>query len=253
MTDTDVLSAELELVSARIARIPDTYRRFSESEERTRRFYRIPPEDLERLLDLGLPHRADATGRLFDDNDLKSVSMALRTRSPQRAALKAMADALVAGQAPETIRRGVTLQAHCPDPGHEGLCGFTLADEVARAPQTSRVRCVDPRRFDIDVRVQGGPARHLDLTEPERRLAAEASRLRFHRIPYVLNLDLGFLADTGLADCRLATFFLAARGRELGIPIREATGLFLARPSHPGTSGSSCAGPTAGRPPTRSS
>lgn len=227
------IADELRVISERVARIPDRYRQFTEPAARAQRYYRIPAETLTLLLDLGLPHGGDESGPTFDTNDLKSVSMALRVRSPQRNALKSMAEALIAGETPGHIERTVSLQAHCPHPGHEGLCRFALAPEVGASPDTADTARVDARHFEIEVRVPGGGARFVRFTPAEAQLVAEVSELRFHRIPYVLNLDLGFLAETGLADCRLATRFLARRGRELGVEIREATGLFLSRPFSP--------------------
>src|SRR5216683_1748254 len=230
---SDAATDELAIVSERIARIPDRYRRFTESAQRAQRLYRITQPTLERLLDRGLPHRSEGGQLTFDVNDLKSVSMALRTRSPHRIALASLADALAAGEAAVTVEHTVRIQAQCPDPGHEGSCAFRLAPEARRSPDTVAVRDLDPRHFEIEVRVSGGAAHVLDLTEPERQLACEAQQLRFHRIPHVLGMDLGFLAETGLADCRLATIFLAQRGAQLGVAIRGATGLFLSRPFAP--------------------
>lgn len=224
---------DLAVLRERIACIPDRYRRFTESQRRATRYYRIPPDVLVELLDLGLPHRGDGSERTYDVNDLKSVSMALPVRSPQRDALRAMADALVQGQDPGGVGRSVDIYAHCPDHGHEGLCEFELVPQAAESWHTTGVHRVEPGHFELAVRVPGGGPHHLDLNAAERQLVADAGRLRFHRIPFVLNSDLGFVTETGLADCRLAALYLDARGRELGLRVRQATGLFLSRPFSP--------------------
>jgi hypothetical protein len=231
--ESDPAIDELDVISKRIARIPDKYRHFTVPAERAHLYFRISPELLERVLDLGLPHRRDGDELHFDENDLKSVSMAFPGRSPHRGALKGLADALLAGAAEPMVRRTVNLLPHCPVPGHEGTCGFRVAPQASLGSHTVAVRTIEPNNFEVDIAVPGGTVRLLELTAPERQLFDAAAELRYHRIPLEANRDLAFLADTGLADCRLATLFLAHRGRELGVDVREATGLFLSRPFSP--------------------
>jgi hypothetical protein len=217
---------ELTGVVARISRIPEKYRDFTESTERALRFYRITAPLLDELLAIGLPHRSGASGRLFDRNDLKTVSLRLRLRSPRRVALASMARALVAGGAAPRLDRTVTVQAHCPRPGHPGACTFAFAP--ALGPDVE-LRPTGRMRYEVDVQLPGGE-RHLRFSAAEQRLVAEVSEFEFHHLPSALNLDLGFLAESGLADCTLATHFLVTRGRRLGVEIRGATGLFLCQP-----------------------
>jgi hypothetical protein len=233
-TTTVVTDDDVRTIAGRIARVPARYRVFAEPLTRVHRFYRIDPETLAKLLDLGLPHDGVGDARRFDDNDLKAVAMALPTRSPQRSALRAMADALAQGAGEPVVERTVTLQAQCPHPGHEGRCGYQLTPEVRHSPETTAVRRVERGVFAIDVRLAGGPEMFLNLSAAELALFGEAqSRLRFHRIPLALNGDVGFAAEHGLVDCRLATLFLAHRARDLGVEVQQATGLFLSRPFSP--------------------
>lgn len=216
---------DLTPVIERVSRIPARYRRFTVPPERARRFYRVPDDVLEQLLDLGFPHRGDGDSRLFDRDDLKTVVLMLRLRSPKRAALEAMARSLVAGAAAAEVPRTVTIQTYCPRPGHAGECRFTVAPALSAAG----FRRVDAQGYEGDVRLPGGE-RHLSLTPAERQLFDEVCRFEFHHIPYQLNQDLGFLWDSGLADCTLANHFMASRGREMGVDVRAVTGLFLTRP-----------------------
>ncbi len=208
----------------RLARIPHRYRRFAVPAARAGQKYRIPPALLARLLELGLPHVDGAGGAVFDREDLKTVVLMLGLPSPKRAALTAMARALAAGSLPE-VRRTLTVQGYCPQPGHPGDCVFALAPALCAAG----ARPTGAHAYEVKVRLPGG-RRHFELSPAERRLFAEVSRFQFHHVPYELNRDLGFLAETGLADCTLANHFLATRGRELGVAVRPASGLFLAQP-----------------------
>jgi hypothetical protein len=216
---------DLTSVVERLARIPDRYRRCTVSRSRAWRAYRVPDELLADLLDAGMPHEDGADGPTFDREDLKTVVLMLGLPSPKRAALVAMARALAAGAAAPRVRRTVTVRAYCPGRGHPGACRFAVAPALGATP----VGDPPDQAFAREVLLRGGEFRFA-LSAAERQLLAEAARLRFHHVPYELNQDLGFLAETGLADCTLANRFLTVRGRELGVAVREATGLFLSRP-----------------------
>jgi len=222
--------ADLERAAERIGRIPDAYRTFSVSAERAARFYRIPGEVLDRLLELGVPHRGHHDSLAFDRNDLKSVALNLRLRSPQRAAFEAMSRGLKVMDGPVPADRVVTVQAVCPDPGHGGRCEFVLAQAVCDSPELAGVRRPGPQHFELCLGLDAGEARYLRYSTHQLQLVNEVLRLEFHPLPFQLNGDLGFLADTGLADCRLAARFLVERGRQLGVAVRGATGLLLGKP-----------------------
>jgi len=222
--------AALRLVVDRVARVPARHRAFTTPHQRARQFYRIPGPVLDQLLDLGFPHQGGGTGLVFDRNDLRSASLILGLRSPQRTAFLAMAGALAAAESNLAGAYAMRIEGSCPEPGHPGDCGYALSPAVRRSPAVLRLVAADPGRFALDLRV--GPGGRLDLTlsAGQRRLVEEAARLQFHLIPKGLTGDLGFAAETGLADCTLAMRFLAARGAELGVAVRGATGLCLSRP-----------------------
>jgi hypothetical protein len=221
--------AALDKVIERVLRIPDRYRTFREPADRATRFHRIPADVLQRLLDLGLPHGKGPDGPAFDRHDLKSIVLMLGLPSAQTTALKAMSDALTAGEAP-VVERTVNIQAQCPDPSHESPCEFRLADCLRTSEDVHSVRMVDQRHYEIGVTLRGGPPAFAELSPAYRKMLDEVAELEFFHIPYDLNDDLGFLAETGLADCRLGAYFVASRARELGLEARSITGLFLSRP-----------------------
>ncbi|MFC5833564.1 transglutaminase domain-containing protein [Nonomuraea insulae] len=221
---------ELERVTECVRRIPDSYRQYSVPAAKARSFFRIPPDVLEGLLDLGLPRGAGGNDMTFDEHDLKSIVFLLRLPSPQLIAFRAMSDALERSATGLPARRTVNIQARCPNPGHEGPCDFELSAKAKRHPDVTEIRRVDPRHFAVELLLPGRDPTYFCFTPEQEQLAREVRRMEFLYIPFDLNDDLAFLADSGLADCRLATHFLYTRGRELGVPVRRAAGLFLSKP-----------------------
>lgn len=228
MSDPAGVAGDLGKAVAAVARIPDRYRNFSASAEKAARSYRIPDELLRQLLDLGLPHRGNLASITFDRNDLTSVVLNLRLNSPKRAPFQMMARALT--QDGSRAARRITLQTFCPGRGHPGDCAFVLAPAVTESKELAGIRFPDDRHIELELRPDGGPGGSLGFTASQRQLVAEVLPLEFHPLPYQLNQDLGFLAETGLADCRLAARFTAVRGEQLGVPVRAVTGLLLSRP-----------------------
>lgn len=226
---TSVPVVDLERTIEIVRRVPDRYRRYTVSKARARAFFRIPPQALQDLLDLGLPHGADLDGPLFDEHDMRSIVLLLRLPSPQRTALTTMADALDAGAAGTRAHHTVNIQARCPGP-HENSCEFNLVDPVRHSPDVVGIRVAGGHQFTVDLRLPTPPPTIFAFTPEQEQLVREVSAIEFFHVPFDLNSDLGFLAEARLADCRLATHFLQHRARELGIPVRQATGLFLSRP-----------------------
>jgi hypothetical protein len=225
-----VTPADLRRVVERVRLVPDRYRQLTTPYEWAERFYRLPGQALASLLELGFPYRTEAGSTTFDDNDLKSAVLMLGLRSPQRTVLRAMANALTTAAADPVGRRAMTIQGYCPYERHDGACTFTLAPAVWRSPQVVRVEVTGARRFELELKLGAGTPRFLVLSAAQQQLFDEAARLQFHIIPRQLTADLGFLAETGLADCNLAMRFLVSRGAELGVEVRGATGLCLSQP-----------------------
>lgn len=232
MTAVTVSTADVESVMERLRRVPDGYRVFSEPANRVRRFYRIPDDLLERFVEQGLPHRPgkNGDGPVFDGMDLRNIVLHLRLPSPQQTSLKSMSRALIEGERPGVTRRTVNLQGKCPAPGHEGRCAYELAAQVSRSRHVTEIRPRADNHFEVDVVLRSSEVRYLSLSPAHRQLVEEVTRFEFHHVPFDLHTDLAFLADSGLADCRLAAEYLETRGKELGVEVRCASGLFLSRP-----------------------
>ncbi|RIV40309.1 hypothetical protein [Micromonospora radicis] len=222
-------STRLEAVVRQAGLVPDEHRTFETSLEHAAQFHRLPRACLEQLVELGLPHSRRADGPLFDRYDLRNAALALEVRSPQRSTYEAMAAALRATGAAATPRRTVIVRAYCPAREHCTGCSFHLDPAVTSAPQVVATRRPEAARFEMDLELVPAAAPTAP-TPAQRRLFDEAARLRFHLLPPGLTADLGFVRETGLADCTLAVRHLVHRGGELGTPVRAATGLCLSRP-----------------------
>ncbi|WP_406120419.1 hypothetical protein OIE52_50785 [Streptomyces canus] len=213
-----------------IRRVPDSFRVFTVTEELTWRFYQLPPSLLEQLLDEGLPVRTGADGLTFDRKDLENLSLALRTSSPQLSGLRLMAAALAAGESGTGPVRTVELTARCYDPSHPGDCRFELLPGVRSSPEVMDLQTLARNRHRVRLRLRGRPPVRLSFGGMKTDLLDFLPRTRFHHLPADLASDLGFMRETGLADCRLACRYLVARGEECGVLIRPASGLFVSRP-----------------------
>ncbi|TDB74901.1 hypothetical protein [Micromonospora sp. KC723] len=219
-----------ETVVTRVSLVPDGHRDFDLPLAHATRFHRLSRACLEQLVELGFPHASDADGLLFDRYDLRNAALLLGVRSPQRATYEAMAAALRAGGAEAAVRRTVVVRAYCPDRDGCAGCAFVLDPAVTSAPQAVAVRRPEASRFEVDILLVPAAGEGPEFTSEQRRLLDEAARLRFHLLPPGLTADLGFLRETGLADCTLAVRHLVSRGGELGVSVRPATGLCLSRP-----------------------
>lgn len=230
-TAAAVAPEELRRAVDAAVRIPDRHRVFAEPFARAVKFYRIPAPVLEALLDAGLPHLRHDGQFLLDRKDLENLLLALRFPSPQRAALGHMARALSA--APDGRPgppRTLDIRARCPEPGHPGPCDFRLLDAVRESPHTTGTATQAPGHHRAEVSLGAGGTAHLPPGGPVDRIVAEAEKLTFHHLPAALAEDLGFLRDTGLADCRSASRHLVAVGAEAGLTVRPASGIFVSVP-----------------------
>jgi hypothetical protein len=219
----DTVSAVHE-VMARIRMVPDNVREFTESTMDSRRVHRIRPALLEQLLDLGLPHRGTGDDGHFDRWDLANVGVSLGLPCARHLAMRWWSKALADLQPGPPIGYTLELGADCPDPTHDGPCDFVLSPLFGRAAAVRRVR---PGTWSLDVELPRG----LRLfTDPFTPLIEHAESIRFHLLPVALSQNVGFLAETKLADCRAATIHLTRLGRKMGLPVRSAVGYFVAPP-----------------------
>ncbi len=206
--------------------MPDASRRFIQREPDLARLHGIGRALLGQLLDCGLPHRGSGTARRYDTMDLENVGLALAL-GPRWRAMRWWSASLSKLDADADAVYQVSLAARCPEPDHAGVCAFAVAPQLIAAAAPCPVREVGPGSYAFEIRISGG-RRHFG--GPFTPLVDAATALRFHMLPTSLANDLGFLRETGLADCRLASLYLVGLGAELGLGVRALEGMFLAVP-----------------------
>ncbi|MER5352900.1 hypothetical protein ABT093_21530 [Kitasatospora sp. NPDC002551] len=201
--------------------VPDRYRTFIAEAARDAPVFGLQDALLQELLDLGLPHeRRD--GRLFlDPMDLENTTNLLGLPSPYRSALELWARSMRAPAALTGSRYEITLRWTCPAPGHAARCRFV--------PATPALAGAVPGDGSLTVRVDTPDSRH-DFGAAIEPLVAAAAELTFHKVRWPLAGDPGFVRETGLAECRLATRCLLRVAEEAGIATRPACGFFLGLP-----------------------
>lgn len=212
----------LNAVVDRVRRVPDRYREFRVSPERAEWLHRLGRELLDELTDAGLPCRGSSRDRRYDDRDLSNVSLALRLPSARYLAMRGWAGSLKSPPSDDDL--------------HE-------VEITGRPPETA----VDAPRFSPSALLRSlptfsevGNGRYRLRLAPDRRespvcdvlgaLVAPVADLWFHVLPDELREDLGFLRETGLADCNLAAKFVVERAEAHGMSARRAFGFFLAVP-----------------------
>lgn len=218
---------QLREVVDRVRRVPEDRKQFLVSSADAARLHQIDPPLLDRLLEVGLPHRGVGAERRFDALDLENVGLGLRLPCPRWRAMRWWSRALLRDEADLSGVRGVTAAARCPAPGHGGDCDFALHADIVAAAEPGTVRTGDAGRFAFDVRLTHREARLDDRYAP---LIEQITPLHFHVIPRTLHDDVGFARETKLASCGLATRLTVRLGRELGLAVRPAYGYFMTEP-----------------------
>ena len=207
-----------------VRRVPSRLRRFSATEAAARTRHRIDAGLLDRLIGHGLPVVAAGGLRLFDDYDLANISLHLGLTSVRRRALRSWAGAL---RAAPGSGRAIGYAPSCPAPGHTSPCRFGLlvpgGRRVGRAGGGDGVTSL----HTLTVRPRTA---WPELPSAVAELLAEPSGLHFFLLPETLRWDLGFLRDSGLADCGGATRLCVREGRRRGLDVRFSFGLLVAKP-----------------------
>lgn len=227
MTGGPADPAELAEILARVRLVPDRYREFRRDRAEAARLHRVDAALLGTLHELGLPHARDAHGEpRYDELDLANISLALRLPSARLLAMRGWRNALESAAAGVPTVYHVDIQPRCPCPPHDGACDFELAPELPAAVPPGEGHPVGAG-FIVTRPVLGGTA---ELSGAARAVTEAVAPLRFHFIPLELSTDLGFVRDTGLADCILANRVLVRAAREAGVPARLSYGIFLSAP-----------------------
>ena len=221
----------LQQVVDRARLVPDRYRDYSTSWELATRHFRVPEELLARVLDFDFPH-ARVDGQLqFDRKDLKNLLLRTLVPSPQRDAVKAIADAMNAAPPVPSFIRKITAVSRCPAPGHDGSCDFVISDLLAKPVDPAvTVLSLDSRQCVLSVVIRSGPVTLMSLSDDERQVFERVAALEFQHIPTELAADPGFAREAGMADCRLAYLYMCVLGDEIGMRIRPAAGIAATPP-----------------------
>jgi hypothetical protein len=206
--------------------VPGRYRVFDQDASSARRIFRIGDRLLSELLDLGLPHRSSGGERRFDELDLANASLTLRLPSPRYLAMRRWPETLRSVVDGRPVRYEVQVSATCgsAEPGHP--CDFRLPAEVlalGAEPDAAAGRFTLRREVGACGRAGQAPGELRPLFD-------EVSRFHYYILPLALYGDLSFLAATGLANCELASRYLAERAAEEGWESRRSFGLLLSSP-----------------------
>jgi Transglutaminase-like superfamily len=210
-------------VLSRIATVPDRHRNFLVSVPEAMSGFGLDSDLVRAALDLGLPHRGGEADLRLDRLDLENIGSGLMLASPQRTAVTRWARTLRRVVRDQNGVYELRISWKCPDPGHAGVCSYDPAAlvsalRISESSDGTAIGIVDPLREAHDFGPDFAP------------VVAAAQALTFHRIPRALAEDLGYLKETGLADCRLATRHLIAVARSIGMTVRPASGFFLGTP-----------------------
>ncbi|WP_317860269.1 hypothetical protein [Streptomyces sp. Wh19] len=225
---TEYADSFVEHAIDKILRVPSRYRRFNQCTDQAAALHRIDEPLLERLLDLGLPHRQAGRERRFDALDLENIAMSLRLPCPRRIALQWWSRTLNNTAEDENNRLPYELRigAPCPVP-HSGACDFALHHLVEAAAGSVAPQTVSPGSYTLHI---SRPRCHIRFGTFLDFLVCKAKALEFHLIPDELEHDMGFVAETGLADCKLGNRYLAREAASEGLNTRLVAGLLLSRP-----------------------
>jgi len=221
-----VNSELLQDITARVRLVPDRHRVFDRDTSTALKVFGIGAPVLSALLDLGFPHRATGGQQHFDELDLANASLALHLPSPRYLAMRRWPDVLRAVAENRPVRYDLEIAAECDSAAPAHRCSFRLPAAVqalgAQPDDTAR-------KFTLSREV--GASGRPGVAPPDlRRIFGEVSGFHFHILPKALYGDLSFVAATSLADCELATRYLAKRANEEGWEARRSFGLLLSSP-----------------------
>jgi len=210
-----------------VRKVPNKYRAFVIDLRRAAEIYGVKDGLLQRLLDLGFPHSKSRGEFLFDVLDLQNVTLRLRIRSPFWDALNLWSRPLRNPMLLEGSACELRMVWTCPELGHEGGCHFTPVGEALRSIGEGGWSSMHEGSKRIEVHLEDGDHYFDDRFTP---VLDEAQRMIFHKLPWQLSHDLGFLSEAGLADCGLATRRLLRIAMETDLIARPACGFFVGAP-----------------------
>ena len=218
---------QLPGIVERVRLVPDQYRVFDQDASTAQRIFRIGDQLRSDLLDLGFPHRLSGGERYFDELDLANASLALRLPSPRYLAMRRWPEIFRSVVDDRPVHYEVEVAADCDSaaPGHQ--CEFRLPAEVLALGAGQDLSA--DGKFTLSREV-GAAGRTGAAPDELRHLFAEVTGFQYHILPVALYGDLSFLAATSLANCELASRYLAQRATEEGWETRRSFGLLLSSP-----------------------
>jgi hypothetical protein len=211
---------------ALIDKVPGKFRVYEQSPEMAKSAHGISPQQLEALLDCGLPHQISGGVPLLDELDLANASFHLGLPSARSMAFRGWAGSLRTISKARSATYSISFRAQCPRPGHTGYCSLTQPSQIASAIGLASTR-FPPPEFSCEF-TTGKPS--VLLASPFRNLMESLGDIKYHLLPNELHEDIGFLEDSGLADCPLAAEFLVNAGAAHGMRVRKSFGIFASTP-----------------------
>jgi hypothetical protein len=209
-----------------VRQVPDEYRRFNCDAWTARSQHGIPAELLQRLVDLGLPYRANGDERIYDGYDVGNIALHLGQSSVRRVAVRSWGRSFARSR--HGGRYAIDYVPTCPVPGHPPPCRYVLhqpgertVEYVVRGPRDA------PPRVSVDL---PGHVAAPTLPAPLVDLCAQIAELRFFLLPEEVRWDVDFMRSSGLGDCGGSSMLLLDGARRLGHDVRLSFGLLLAVP-----------------------
>lgn len=211
-------------VVERLTRIPDSFRDFSVTPTGARKVHGIAADLLIRLTDLGLPVGSTVSAPLYDEIDLANITVALILPSPRMMAMRGWSQAIKTAANTIPTKYFLTIKCNCARDTHEGQCTVETAPQLRTLPSFS---VSEGGEITLSRQVSG----EMAAVYPEAaELTGLLRSIHFQLLPSSLSRDLGFLRETGLADCRLAAKYLVKQAKNFGLAARSSAGLLVAVP-----------------------
>lgn len=220
----DWSEAALNDLVGRIGRVPDRYREFTATQADARWRHGIDAGLLGALTDLGVPCDHTAGVSRYDELDLANVSLCLKLPSPRFLVMRGWAAAIRARASALPTTYTVTVGALCRHRSPDDPCSLEPSPRLRGRPGFSA-----PGQGPLTL-TQQVPGREPRVYAELADFTAMIRDVRFHLLPGGLREDIGFLRESALGDCALASAYLVAEAASLGLVARSSYGLFLSAP-----------------------
>ncbi|MCV2458431.1 transglutaminase domain-containing protein [Streptomyces sp. ICN988] len=216
--------APLNDLVEKLGRVPDRYRHFTVTADEARWRHGVDADLLGALTDLGM--RCDHVGGAarYDDLDLANASLSLRLPSPRSIVMRGWAAAIRTRAAARPTTYTVSVGALCQHGPADASCSIEASVHLRDHPG---IIATGEGPLTLTHHVPAAKPQVYPQLAPFTELIRE---VRFHLLPDGLRDDVGFLRETGLADCALASAYLVAEAHSRELVARLSYGLFLSAP-----------------------